>query len=222
MWILGSPLVWDPQPIPKYETILPYSKNSDVDDNHWWWWHGLEIWSTVLNTEAAVQQRFSLSPETRKSDVCGFQASKKSGWNFCSLWSRASLALNAAVALLEKSPQLVAENPFPCFQWEVLQPPPAGSLRDSFLAAQGAQEVMWVIESVSPSLTSRLDWCDSGEWGCLLDTWLMLLWWVRMTSDESYLEMKIYPVMKVIVVREVITCELHNDKNFTQLKMLKS
>ena len=45
-----------------------------------------------------------------------------------------------------------------------------------------------------------------------------------MTSDESYLEMKIYPVMKVIVVREVITCdaELQNDKIFTQLKMLKS
>ena len=33
----------------------------------------------VLNTEAAVQQRFSLSPETRKSDICGFQAAKKSG-----------------------------------------------------------------------------------------------------------------------------------------------
>ena len=45
-----------------------------------------------------------------------------------------------------------------------------------------------------------------------------------MTSDESYLEMKIYPVMEVIVVREVITCdaELQNDKIFTQLKMLKS
>ena len=70
----------------------------------------------VLNTEAAVQQRFSLSLETRKSDTCGFQTAKKSGWNFCSLWSRGSLALNAAVALLEKSPQLVAENPWPCFQ----------------------------------------------------------------------------------------------------------
>ena len=43
-----------------------------------------------------------------------------------------------------------------------------------------------------------------------------------MTSDEGYLEMKIYPVMKAIVVREVITCELQNDKIFTQLKMLKS
>ena len=33
----------------------------------------------VLNTEAAVQQRFSLSLETRKSDICGFQTAKKSG-----------------------------------------------------------------------------------------------------------------------------------------------
>ena len=39
-----------------------------------------------------------------------------------------------------------------------------------------------------------------------------------MTSDESYLEMKIYPVMKVIVVREVITCELQNDKKFYAVK----
>ena len=27
---------------------------------------------------------------------------------------------------------------------------------------------------------SRLNLCDSGEWGCLLETWLMWLWWVRM------------------------------------------
>ena len=39
-----------------------------------------------------------------------------------------------------------------------------------------------------------------------------------MTSDENYLEMKIYPVMKVIVVREVITCELQNDKKFYAVK----
>ena len=26
-------------------------------------------------------------------------------------------------------------------------------------------------------IVSRLYWCDSGEWGCLLKTWLMWLWW---------------------------------------------
>jgi len=36
--------------------------------------------------------------------------------------------------------------------------------------------------SVTQSLShwvrvSRLDWCDSGEWGCLLEIWQMWLWW---------------------------------------------
>ena len=44
---------------------------------------------------------------------------------------------------------------------------------------------MWC-ESPESLLVSRLDWCDSGEWGCLLQTWL---------------------VMKVIIVKEVMTCD---------------
>ena len=27
-------------------------------------------------------------------------------------------------------------------------------------------------------MVSRLYWCDSGEWRCLIETWLMWLWWV--------------------------------------------
>jgi len=34
----------------------------------------------------------------------------------------------------------------------------------------------WVSQSV---IVSRLYLCDPGEWGCLLETWLMWLWWVR-------------------------------------------
>ena len=30
----------------------------------------------------------------------------------------------------------------------------------------------------------------------------------KLSSDESYLEMKIYPVMKVIIVKEVMTCDV--------------
>ena len=42
-----------------------------------------------------------------------------------------------------------------------------------------------VSESLSHSMmVSRLYWCDSGEWGCLLETWLMWLWWVRMPSRD--------------------------------------
>ena len=39
----------------------------------------------------------------------------------------------------------------------------------------------WITESV---MDSRLDWCVFGEWGCLLETWLMCLWWVRMPSRD--------------------------------------
>ena len=29
---------------------------------------------------------------------------------------------------------------------------------------------------LSDNVFYRLDWCDSGDWGCLLETWLMWLW----------------------------------------------
>ena len=44
-------------------------------------------------------------------------------------------------------------------------------------------------------MVSRQYWCDSGEWGYLLETWLMWLWWVRIPvrdlTGESYLVMKV-------------------------------
>ena len=36
----------------------------------------------------------------------------------------------------------------------------------------------------SKSDVSRLFWCGSVEWGCLLETWLMSLWWVRVPSRD--------------------------------------
>ena len=74
----------------------------------------------------------------------------------------------------------------------------------TFLASQDALEVMLVTDwltdwlnhslDVSIDLTDvtlvtddtwrRLDRCDSGEWGCLLQTWLMWLWWLRMPSRD--------------------------------------
>ena len=37
---------------------------------------------------------------------------------------------------------------------------------------------------VSNDSLRRLDWCDSGEWGCLLKTWLMWPWCVRISSKD--------------------------------------
>ena len=62
---------------------------------------------------------------------------------------------------------------------------------------------------VSGDTFLRLDWCDSGEWGYLLETWLVWLWqlreriisdddddvkfvyWWKLSIDESFLLMKV-------------------------------
>ena len=67
-----------------------------------------------------------------------------------------------------------------------------------FLASQDAQEVMLVtdlltdwwlsdfteVTLVSENAFQRLDWCDSGESRCLLETWLMLFWWLRIPKED--------------------------------------
>ena len=64
--------------------------------------------------------------------------------------------------------------------------------------SQDALEVMGVSHRVSESeladLTDvtlvsddtyrRLDLCDSGKWGSLLETWLMLLWGLRIPKED--------------------------------------
>ena len=61
-----------------------------------------------------------------------------------------------------------------------------------YLASQDALEVMYVSQSVS---VLRQYWCDSGDWGYLLETWLKWLWWLRVPirdlTGESYLVMKV-------------------------------
>ena len=37
---------------------------------------------------------------------------------------------------------------------------------------------------VSEDAFYRIDWYDSGEWGYLLETWLMLAWWVMITKED--------------------------------------
>ena len=46
------------------------------------------------------------------------------------------------------------------------------------------KEDLIYVTLVSDDTLRRLDWCDSGEWGCLLETWLMWLWCVRIPSRD--------------------------------------
>ena len=75
-----------------------------------------------------------------------------------------------------------------------------------FLASQDALEVMRVTDWVTYWLSKRshwLYWSDPGEWGYLLETWLMWPWWV-MIPIEDFTDVILITLMTPMTLMNVI------------------